>query len=68
MKLLAAYFRAKAGLCRELADALAYQDAPVISKLRDMAAEFDDNAGTLERRLAKEISDEPVEASTLGLH
>ncbi|AWI87700.1 hypothetical protein C0214_04925 [Methylobacterium sp. DM1] len=68
MKLLVAYFRAKADLCRELADALACQDDPVISKLHGMADEFDHNAGTLEQRLIEEILDEPVQASTLAIH
>ena len=53
MKILAAYFRTQADLCREIADALAHQDDPVISKLRDMADEFDHNASALERWLAE---------------
>lgn len=68
MKLLVAYFRAKAELCRELADALASQNDPVMAKLCDMADEFDHNADALEDRLPKEISDEPARADTRGLH
>ncbi|WP_261925972.1 hypothetical protein [Methylorubrum sp. GM97] len=68
MKILAAYFRTQADLCREIADALAHQDDPVISKLRDMADEFDHNASALERWLAEEASSEPVRAGTPCLH
>ncbi|MCG5246971.1 hypothetical protein OKC48_16460 [Methylorubrum extorquens] len=68
MKILASYFRTQADLCREIADALAHQDDPAISKLRDMADEFDHNAGALERWLAEEASIEPIRAGALGLH
>ena len=68
MRLLAEYFRAQAELCREMADALSRQDAPVISKLRDMAAEFDHNAGALERWLAEDATSEPLQGGAPGLH
>lgn len=68
MKLLAAYFRAKAQLCRELADTLAEQRNPIISKLRSMATEFDQNADVLEEQLARETLGEAVKVDIPDLH
>ena len=51
-----------------MADALSRQDAAVISKLRDMAAEFDHNAGALERWLAEDATSEPLQGGAPGLH
>lgn len=68
MKFLAAYFRAKAKLCRELADALVDRRDPVVSKLYGMADEFDRNAIILEKRLADEMLGKPVQADTPDIH
>ncbi|MCG5249661.1 hypothetical protein [Methylorubrum extorquens] len=68
MRILAEYFRAQAELCREMAGALSRQDDSVISKLRDMAAEFDHNAGALERWLAKEALAEALQTGLPNLH
>ncbi|WP_458424698.1 hypothetical protein [Methylorubrum extorquens] len=68
MKILASYFRTQADLCREIADALAHQDDPVISKIRDMADEFDHNASALERWLAEVASVEALQGGAPGLH
>jgi hypothetical protein len=54
MKILATYFRAKAELCRVLADTLSEQRNPVASELYSMADEFDRNASVLESRLDEE--------------
>ena len=68
MKLLAAYSRAKAQLCRELADTLVEQKSSVVSKLRSMADEFDQNAGVLEGRIAREAAGDPVQSDVPDLH
>lgn len=68
MKVLASYFRTQADLCREIADALVHQDDPAISKLRDMAAEFDHNAGALEQWLSENASGELLQRDAPGLH
>ncbi|MBB5764750.1 hypothetical protein ABEV34_18925 [Methylorubrum rhodesianum] len=68
MKILAAYFRAKAELCRELADTLSNQRNPVASKLRSMADEFEQNASILEDRLANEGEAEEVQSNKPDRH
>lgn len=68
MRDAASYFRQKAELCRELAEALASEHDPVVSKLREMADEFDDNARILERRIAREEAEEDVSADARNLH
>ncbi len=68
MRAAASYFRQKADLCRELAEALASQHDPVVSKLREMADEFDDNARILERRVAREEAEEAVSSGAGNVH
>ncbi|MGA4552397.1 hypothetical protein [Methylorubrum aminovorans] len=68
MRAAACYFRQKAALCRELAEALASEHDPVVSKLREMADEFDDNARILERRIAREEVEEDVAVDARNLH
>lgn len=68
MKLLADYCRAKAQLCRELADTLVEQRSLVVSRLCGMADEFDRNAGVLGDRLAKEGLGEALQADTPDQH
>ncbi|MEG9504037.1 MAG: hypothetical protein MIN69_19620 [Methylorubrum extorquens] len=68
MKLLAAYFRSKAKLCGDLADALVDRRDLVVSKLYGMADEFDQNAVILEDRIAEEVLGKPVQADTPDFH
>jgi gas vesicle protein len=68
MKILATYFRAKAELCRELADTLSDQRNHVASKLRSMADEFEQNASVLEDRLADEGEAEEVQSNEPDHH
>ncbi|MEG9502432.1 hypothetical protein [Methylorubrum extorquens] len=68
MKLLAAYFRSKAKLFRELGDALVDRRDPAVSKLYGMADEFDQNAAILEDRIAEEMLGKPVQADTPDFH
>ncbi|CAO4141556.1 hypothetical protein [Methylorubrum aminovorans] len=68
MRAAASYFRQKAELCRELAKALAPQHDPVVSKLHEMADEFDDNARILERRIAREEAEEDVSSGAGNVH
>ena len=67
MNLLAAYFRSKAQLCRELADTLTKHQEPVVSKLRSMASEFDRNADVIEERLLEKMPEKTVEAKNTDL-
>ncbi|MCP2080777.1 UNVERIFIED_ORG: hypothetical protein J2W74_001963 [Methylorubrum zatmanii] len=68
MRAAASYFRQKAELCRELAEALGSQHDPVALKLRDMADEFDDNARVLERRIAREEAEEDASGGVGNVH
>ncbi|ABY32747.1 hypothetical protein ASF55_00065 [Methylobacterium sp. Leaf119] len=68
MRVVASYFRTKAELCRGLADALRDQDDPVVSKLHDMADEFDENARILERRMARDEAEEDVSGGAGNIH
>lgn len=68
MKILATYFRAKAELCRELADTLSEQRDLVASKLRSMADEFEQNASVLEDRLANEAEARAVQNNKPDRH
>ncbi|GAA0265882.1 hypothetical protein GCM10008965_37460 [Methylorubrum aminovorans] len=68
MHAAAYYFRQKAELCRELAEALASQHDPVVLKLREMADEFDDNARILERRIAREQAQEGFSGGADNVH
>ncbi|CAO4140495.1 hypothetical protein [Methylorubrum aminovorans] len=68
MRDAACYFRQKAELCRELAEALGSQHDPVVLKLREMADEFDENARILERRIAREEAEEDDFADAGNLH
>jgi hypothetical protein len=68
MKVLAAYFRAKAHLCRELADTIVEQKSPVASELRSLADEFDQNAGVLEDRIAKDMPGDLAQRDAPDFH
>jgi gas vesicle protein len=68
MKILAIYFRAKAELCRELADTISDQRNQVASKLRSMADEFEQNASVLVDRLANEGEAEEVQINNPDRH
>ncbi|GAA0278140.1 hypothetical protein [Methylorubrum aminovorans] len=68
MRDAASYFRQKADLCRELAEALGSHDDPVVLKLRAMADEWDGKAGAPEQRLSAKVSGEPGQAGTPYLH
>ena len=68
MRVVASYFRTKAELCRGLAHALRDQDDPVVSRLHDMADEFDENARILERRIARDETVEDVSGGDGNVH
>ncbi len=68
MRSAASYFRQKAELCRELAEALGSQHNQVVLKLRDMADEFDENAHILERWNARYEAEEDVSGGAGNVH
>jgi hypothetical protein len=68
MRAAASYFRQKAELCRDLARAVLDQDDPVVSKLQNMADEFDDNARILERRIARDEAEVDVSGGAGIVH
>lgn len=68
MRAAASYFRQKAEMCRVLARTVLDQDDPVVSKLLDMADEFDENACVLERRIAREEAEEDGSGGSGNVH
>lgn len=68
MRAAASYFRQKAEMCRDLAHTVLDQGDPVVAKLLDMADEFDENAGVLERRIAREEAEEDSSGGSGNVH